>query len=119
MILSASSTFVPPFYSTAYAPPTAADRNSPRWPMETGQRVSGGPLRQSTRSPYTGRIRAPTNGVAPAYPCWNRSTQMALKTLTTTRVLLDGELVEPAAHGTRTLINPATGARSEERRVGK
>ncbi|HLZ22092.1 MAG TPA: aminobutyraldehyde dehydrogenase [Ktedonobacterales bacterium] len=38
---------------------------------------------------------------------------MALKTLTTTRVLLDGELVEPAAHGTRTLINPATGASAE------
>src|SRR5579859_2588669 len=38
---------------------------------------------------------------------------MALKTLTTTRVLLDGELVEPAAHGARTLINPATGASAE------
>lgn len=35
---------------------------------------------------------------------------MALKTLTTNRVLLDGELVEPVACGTRTLINPATGA---------
>jgi betaine-aldehyde dehydrogenase len=35
---------------------------------------------------------------------------MALKTLTTDRVLLDGELVEPAAGGRRTLMNPATGA---------
>jgi betaine-aldehyde dehydrogenase len=35
---------------------------------------------------------------------------MALKTLTTDLVLLDGKLVEPAAGGRRTLINPATGA---------
>ena len=35
---------------------------------------------------------------------------MALKTLTTNKVLLDGELAEPAAGGQRTLVNPATGA---------
>ncbi|WIG58532.1 MAG: 4-aminobutyraldehyde dehydrogenase [Ktedonobacterales bacterium] len=35
---------------------------------------------------------------------------MALKTLTTDRVLLDGKLVEPAGKGHYTLTNPATGA---------
>ena len=35
---------------------------------------------------------------------------MALKTLTTNKMLLDGELVEPVAGGQRTLVNPATGA---------
>ncbi|MFI5272304.1 MAG: aminobutyraldehyde dehydrogenase [Ktedonobacterales bacterium] len=35
---------------------------------------------------------------------------MALKTLTTDRLLIDGALVEPAAGGTRRLVNPATGA---------
>jgi betaine-aldehyde dehydrogenase len=34
---------------------------------------------------------------------------MALKTLTTDRLLIDGALVEPASAGTRTLVNPATG----------
>ncbi|HET9109466.1 MAG TPA: gamma-aminobutyraldehyde dehydrogenase [Ktedonobacterales bacterium] len=35
---------------------------------------------------------------------------MALKTLNTDRALIDGKLVTPANGGTRTLINPATGA---------
>jgi betaine-aldehyde dehydrogenase len=35
---------------------------------------------------------------------------MALKTLNTERVLIDGELVAPEGGATRTLINPATGA---------
>ena len=35
---------------------------------------------------------------------------MALKTLNTDRALIDGKLVAPANGGTRTLINPATGA---------
>src|SRR3954447_19829072 len=39
-----------------------------------------------------------------------KEREMALKTLTTDLVLLDRKLVEPAAGGRRTLINPATGA---------
>src|SRR5579885_1257803 len=38
---------------------------------------------------------------------------MALTTTTTDRMLIDGELVEPAEGGTRTLINPATGAEAD------
>src|SRR5215468_5599753 len=38
---------------------------------------------------------------------------MALKTLTTDRLMIDGKLVEPAAGGTRTLINPATGGNAD------
>jgi betaine-aldehyde dehydrogenase len=38
---------------------------------------------------------------------------MALKTLATDRLVIDGKLVEPAAGGTRTLVNPATGAAAD------
>jgi betaine-aldehyde dehydrogenase len=38
---------------------------------------------------------------------------MALKTLTTDRLVIDGKLVEPEARGTRTLINPATGGNAD------
>ncbi len=38
---------------------------------------------------------------------------MALKTLTTDRLVIDGKLVEPESRGTRTLINPATGGNAD------
>src|SRR6185437_5724552 len=38
---------------------------------------------------------------------------MALKTLTTDRLVIDGKLVEPGNRGTRTLINPATGGNAD------
>ena len=38
---------------------------------------------------------------------------MALTTSATSRMLIDGQLVEPAAGGQRTLVNPATGADAE------
>lgn len=38
---------------------------------------------------------------------------MALKTLTTDRLVIDGKLVEPENRGTRTLINPATGGNAD------
>src|SRR5690349_14550720 len=38
---------------------------------------------------------------------------MALKTLTTDRLVIDGKLVEPESRGTRMLINPATGGNAD------
>src|SRR5262245_18196489 len=38
---------------------------------------------------------------------------MALKTLTTDRLAIDGKLVESGNRGTRTLVNPATGGTAD------